>query len=71
MPDPAVIFDVGNVLIRWDVRRLYRQLLPDDAAVDAFLAEIDFHAWNLELDRGADWDEASPPTPRSTRTAPS
>ncbi len=58
MPDPAVIFDVGNVLIRWDVHRLYRQFLPDAAAVDAFLAEIDFHAWNLELDRGADWDEA-------------
>ena len=57
MPDPAVIFDIGNVLIRWDVHRLYRQLLPDAAAVDAFLAEIDFHAWNLELDRGADWDE--------------
>ena len=53
---PAVIFDVGNVLIRWDVRLLYRQLLPDEAAIDAFLAEIDFHAWNLEFDRGADWD---------------
>jgi 2-haloacid dehalogenase len=58
MPDPAVIFDIGNVLIRWDARLLYRQLLPDDSAVDAFLAEIGFDAWNLELDRGADWDEA-------------
>ena len=52
-----MIFDVGNVLIRWDARLLYRQLLPDEAAIDAFLAEIDFHDWNLELDRGADWDE--------------
>jgi 2-haloacid dehalogenase len=58
MPDPAVIFDIGNVLIRWDVRLLYRPLLPDEAAVDAFLAEIGFDAWNLELDRGADWDAA-------------
>ena len=57
MPPTAVIFDIGNVLIRWDVRLLYRQLLPDDAAIDAFLAEVGFHAWNLELDRGADWDE--------------
>ena len=36
----AVIFDIGNVLIRWDVRLLYRQLLPDEAAIDAFLAEV-------------------------------
>ena len=44
-----MIFDVGNVLIRWDARLLYRQLLPDEAAIDAFLAEIGFHGWNLEL----------------------
>jgi 2-haloacid dehalogenase len=57
MREPAVIFDIGNVLIRWDVRLLYRRLLPDDAAIDAFLTEIDFHAWNLGLDAGADWDQ--------------
>ena len=53
----AVIFDVGNVLVRWDARLLYRQLLPDDDAIDAFLAEVGFAAWNLELDRGLPWDE--------------
>jgi 2-haloacid dehalogenase len=53
----AVIFDVGNVLLRWDPRLLYRQLLPDEAAIDAFFAEADFHAWNLEFDRGRGWDE--------------
>jgi 2-haloacid dehalogenase len=53
----AVIFDVGNVLIRWDARLLYRQLLADDAAIDAFFAEVDFAAWNLAFDRGVDWDE--------------
>ncbi len=53
----AVIFDVGNVLIRWDIRRLYRQLLSDDAAIDGFLREVDWFAWNLELDRGGRWDE--------------
>jgi 2-haloacid dehalogenase len=52
-----VIFDVGNVLIRWDIRRLYRQLLSDDAAIDGFLREVDWFAWNLELDRGGSWDE--------------
>jgi 2-haloacid dehalogenase len=53
----AVIFDIGNVLLRWDVRLLYRQLLPDEAAIDAFLAEIGFHDWNLDFDRGVPWDE--------------
>ncbi len=53
----SVIFDVGNVLIRWDPRRLYRQLLPDEAAIDAFFAEVGFDAWNVEFDRGRPWDD--------------
>ncbi len=57
MTESAVIFDVGNVLIRWDARLLYRQLLPDEAAIDAFFAEIGFDAWNLEFDRGLAWDD--------------
>jgi 2-haloacid dehalogenase len=52
----AVIFDVGNVLVRWDARLLFRQLLPDEAAIEAFLAETGFDAWNLELDAGLPWD---------------
>jgi 2-haloacid dehalogenase len=53
----AVIFDIGNVLLRWDARLLYRGLLDDEAAIDAFFAEVDFLAWNLEFDRGVDWEE--------------
>jgi 2-haloacid dehalogenase len=51
----AVIFDVGNVLIRWDPRLLYRQLLEDEAAIDAFFAEVAFDDWNLGFDRGVPW----------------
>lgn len=54
----AVIFDVGGVLLDWDMRRVFRSLLPDEAAVEAFLAETGWHAWNLELDRGGLWDPA-------------
>lgn len=57
IPTRAVIFDVGNVLVRWDARLLFRQLFPDDAAIDAFLDETGFHDWNLELDAGLAWDE--------------
>ena len=53
----AVIFDIGNVLLEWDARALYRRLLPDEAAIDAFFAETGFHDWNLAFDRGMDWDE--------------
>ena len=52
MTPRAVIFDVGRVLIEWDVHALFAPLLGDAAAVEAFLAETEFGAWNLSLDRG-------------------
>lgn len=58
-PAPAaVVFDLGNVLIPWDPRRLYRSLLPDEAAVERFLAEICTPAWNHALDAGGDFRAA-------------
>lgn len=52
-----VVFDVGRVLIDWDVYALYRKLLPDDASIDAFLEEVDFFKWNLEMDRGLSFSQ--------------
>ena len=58
-PTPtAVVFDLGGVLIDWDPRYLYRRLLPDDDAVERFLDEVDFAAWNHRQDAGASWAEA-------------
>lgn len=54
----AVIFDIGGVLIDWNPKHLYSKLLPDDAAIDAYLAEIGFHDWNTRLDAGGLWDPA-------------
>ena len=48
----TVVFDIGNVLIPWDPRWLYRKLLPDDEAIERFLREVDFQAWNLRHDAG-------------------
>lgn len=53
----TVVFDVGNVLIEWNPKHLYRKLLPNDAAIDAFFAAIDFSGWNLEQDRGRTFAE--------------
>lgn len=54
----AIVFDIGNVLLRWDPRVLLGRLLPDEAAIDAFISDIGFQAWNLSLDAGRDWGEA-------------
>ncbi len=55
--EPVVVFDVGNVLLRWDVRLLYRKLFADAAQMDVFLSTICTPAWNLEQDRGRTWAE--------------
>jgi 2-haloacid dehalogenase len=54
----AVIFDIGGVLIDWHPKYLYSKLLPDDAAIDAYLDEIGFLEWNRNLDAGGSWDAA-------------
>ena len=49
----AVVFDLGNVLIRWDPRRLYRQMFSsDDAAMEHFLTNICTMDWNERHDAG-------------------
>jgi 2-haloacid dehalogenase len=51
VPDRAVLFDLGGVLIGWDPARPYAQVLPA-AEVPAFMAAIDFPAWNRRHDAG-------------------
>ena len=48
----TIVFDLGNVLIPWNPYWLYRKLLPDDKAIAAFFAEVDFGAWNQSHDAG-------------------
>jgi 2-haloacid dehalogenase len=52
------VFDVGNVLLRWDPRNLYRKIFGDEAQMEWFLSSVCTSAWNIEQDRGRDWDEA-------------
>ncbi|PCH45508.1 MAG: 2-haloalkanoic acid dehalogenase [Hyphomicrobiales bacterium] len=53
-----VVFDVGNVLIDWDMRLVYRPMFNDDAAMERFIEETDLVAWNYEQDRGRSWLDA-------------
>jgi 2-haloacid dehalogenase len=54
----TVVFDVGNVLLRWDPRNLYRRIFDDEMQIEWFLSTICTTEWNVEQDRGRDWDEA-------------
>lgn len=56
-PYRAIVFDFGGVLVDWNPRHLYRKLLAEDQ-IDPFLAEIGFHAWNLQMDQGRPFAEA-------------
>ena len=49
---PAIVFDLGGVLIDWNPRHLYRKLIDDEATMEWFLAEVCHTAWNEEQDRG-------------------
>jgi 2-haloacid dehalogenase len=49
---PAIVFDLGGVLIDWNPRYLYRKLFDDEAAMEWFLAEVCHAVWNEEQDRG-------------------
>ena len=48
----AVIFDIGNTLVRWDPRRLYERLIDDPAELDWFLSHVVTIDWHTEHDRG-------------------
>ena len=54
----AVVFDIGGVLLEWDPRLVYRDLLPDPADLDRFLTEVCSPEWNAGLDAGRSFDEA-------------
>ncbi|WP_333823706.1 HAD family hydrolase [Pinisolibacter sp.] len=52
-----VVFDFGNVLLRYDPRLLYDTFFPDPAKRDWFIEEIVADAWNREMDRGRPFAE--------------
>jgi 2-haloacid dehalogenase len=53
-----VVFDIGNVLIHWDPRVLYRTIFKSEDEVEWFLDHVCTHEWNLEQDRGRSFEDA-------------
>lgn len=56
----AVVFDIGNVLLRWDPAFLYEKLIPDPDERARFLAEVVPLSWHLEHDRGRSYAQTIP-----------
>lgn len=54
----TVIFDLGNVLIDWNPRYLYRKILKDEDQITWFLENICTSEWNDQQDAGRTFDEA-------------
>lgn len=48
----AIVFDIGNVLIRWDPDQLYRQLVPDPEERRRMFETVDLHGMNDRVDSG-------------------
>jgi len=53
----AVVFDVGRVIVQWDIRRLYAMLIADPEKLDWFCSEVVTEQWHFQADAGRDvWE---------------
>lgn len=53
----TVIFDLGNVIIKWDPFRALNGIFATPAEMEHSLNQIGFFAWNAEQDRGRGWQD--------------
>ncbi|MDY6860075.1 MAG: HAD family phosphatase [Pseudomonadota bacterium] len=65
----AVIFDIGNVLIRWRPEAALAPLFASPSDLEEALQRAGFSAWNREQDRGRSWEDgiAAAATPQDAR----
>lgn len=56
----AVVFDVGRVLIQWDLRHLFARLIEEPQELDWFLANVVTEEWHHQHDEGRPLDEMVP-----------
>jgi 2-haloacid dehalogenase len=48
----TVVWDIGRVLVEWDLARIYRKAIPDNAERQWFVTEIVTEAWHAQHDAG-------------------
>jgi 2-haloacid dehalogenase len=54
-----IVFDFGGVLVDWNPRYLYEQLIKDDREREYFLTRVCTEAWNTQQDAGRSLKEAT------------
>jgi FMN phosphatase YigB (HAD superfamily) len=57
----AVVWDIGNVIVRWDPRTLYSKVFPDPAARERFLTTVCTPDWHVRHDLGVTFAENRAP----------
>jgi 2-haloacid dehalogenase len=59
-PVVAVVFDIGRVLVEWDMRILIRKLIADEAEVEHVYATVLSTEWHFQHDAGVPLAEMVP-----------
>lgn len=56
----AAVFDVGRVIVEWDLRYLFAKLIKDADELDWFCANVVTQEWHFEHDAGRLLDDMLP-----------
>lgn len=53
----CVVWDIGRVLVEFDLALIYRDTIPDDVERQRFVAEVVTEAWHSQHDAGVSFEE--------------
>ncbi|MEY4869743.1 MAG: hypothetical protein RIS11_937, partial [Pseudomonadota bacterium] len=56
----AVVFDVGRVLVQWDLRHLFAKLIDDPEELEWFVTHVVTPEWHFQHDAGRPLAEMLP-----------
>lgn len=56
----AVVFDIGRVIVQWQLRFLFEKLIADERELDWFLANVVTEEWHHQHDEGRPLAEIIP-----------
>ena len=56
----AIVFDVGRVLYRWNLRNLFKKMIDDEERLEFLLSEVVTEQWHFQHDAGRPLSEMVP-----------